>query len=402
MNVSMKRAREYAPDFDSVIDRSGTGSVKWECMREADPSVPDGTMPFWIADMDFACPAPLLDSMRRRIDRLIFGYSSNQTAEYFDAVQGWFERRFHWKIPSESIMFSPGVVPALGYLIDILSEPGDGVIIQSPVYYPFARTIENHARKVVDSSLVVRNGRYEMNVEDMVDKAIRNSAKILLLCSPHNPVGRVWREDELRNLRPLLENTDVIIVSDEIHCDLVRCGVTHTPLETIFPEYKHRIITATAPSKTFNIAGLQLSNIVIHDAMIRAEWRKYVIGRLGLKRPNAMAIVAAESAYSECEAWVESLKEYLDSNFEFMEEFIKRYIPKAAFKVPEGTYLAWVDMNAYTDDDVDLVRHLTTEGRVFVEAGSAFGTEGKGFIRMNIACPRSLLEEGLRRISSVL
>ncbi len=389
-------------DFDRFIDRDGTNSVKWEFMQESDPEVPPGTIPLWIADMDFPCAQPMIEALRERVDRLIFGYSSNGTSRFYRAVCGWYQHRFGWYLNSESIVFSPGVIPAIGYLIDILTEPGDGVIIQRPVYYPFTRTVVNHGRTVINNPLVCRDGRYEMDIPDLDAKMLDPTAKLLVLCSPHNPVGRVWSESELGKLRSLFERTNIAVISDEIHCDLVRGGVVHTPLEKVFPEFKDRIITATAPSKTFNVAGMQLSNIVIHDPRIRDRWREYVVGRLGLKRPTALAIVAAESAFGECEEWLEEVRAYLDGNFMFLQTFLEDALPKATCVTPEGTYLAWIDVRAYRFEESALMRSMVREGRVFAEGGSLFGVEGTGYIRINVACARSVLGEGLRRMAAIL
>lgn len=393
-------------NFDLPVDRSGTNSLKWEFMRKIDPETPEGTLPFWVADMDFACAEPIIEALHARVDRRIFGYSSHETPRYFDAVRGWYRRRFGWEVEPEAIVFSPGIVPAVNYLVEILTKEGEPVIIQRPVYYPFTGAIEARGRRVVNNPLLERDGRYEMDYADLERKADESGARLLILSSPHNPVGRVWTEEELKKLVAVCERRGITIVSDEIHYDLVRRGVRHHPLETVAPQYRDKIVTATAPSKTFNLAGMQLSNLVIHDPALRAAWRDYAGAKLHLELHNALAIEAAEAAFEKGEPWLEELVDYLDGQAEFLGRFLAERLPAARYRVPEGTYLAWIDFSAYggkrPGDAEALVRRLTREARVMLEAGSLFGPEGEGWIRLNFACPRSILAEGLERVAKAL
>lgn len=241
-----------------------------------------------------------------------------------------------------------------------------------------------------------------MDFDDLEQKAKNDQAKLILLCSPHNPVGRVWREDELRKFGEICLKNGLFIVSDEIHYDLVRKGIKHTPLVTLFPQHKKRIITATSASKTFNLAGMHLSNIIIHDAKIRKKWREYVVGQLRISTPDPLSIAATQAAFYLGEDWLEEVILYLDANLFFLENFIKEHLPKAKYTRPEGTYLAWIDLRAYGYPPEELKRILTVDAKVLVEEGTIFGEEGAGFIRVNVACPRDILKEGLERMANVL
>jgi len=389
-------------DLDEFIDRNGTNSVKWEAMRTMDPKAGPDTLPFWVADMDFPCAECVIEALHGRVDRKIFGYSTHRDAEYFRAVCGWYRHRFGWYVNSEDIFYSPGVVPAIAFLIDLLTESGDGVIIQRPVYYPFSNMIRSHERRIVNNALVEKGGRYEIDFDDLEAKASSPRNKLLILCSPHNPVGRVWTEAELERLGRICLDHGLFIISDEIHYDLVRRGVRHIPLETLFPEEKSRIITATAPSKTFNLAGMQLSNIVIHDRGLKARWRNYVCDRLGMSSPNALAIVATEAAYAEGEDWLSAVNDYIDGNIAFVKDFYARNMPLAEFHPPEGTYLTWTSLKAYGLSQEEIMALMSEEARVLVEAGTMFGEEGESFVRMNVACTRKTLEEGLERMAAAL
>ena len=389
-------------DLDAIVDRNGTNSVKWEFMQMLDPDVGEGTLPFWVADMDFACAKPVTDALHARIDRSIFGYSINYTGEYYRAVCGWYQHRFGWYVNSSDIVFSPGVVPAFNYLVDILSEPGEGVIIQTPVYYPFAGAIKSHGRVIVENPLIKKEGGYyEMDYEDLERKAVESKVKLLIFCSPHNPVGRVWTEAELKKLGEVCARHGITIISDEIHYDLVRMNVVHRPLETVIPEYRDRIVTCTAPSKSFNLAGMQISNIVIHDKAIRAKWDAYM-GKLSIMGPTALSIVATQAAYYEGEEWLDQVREYIDGNAAFVERFLKERLPKAVYHIPEGTYLIWIDLSAYGGTSEELVKRFMRESKVLIEAGTMFGAQAEGYVRINIACPRSLLKEAFNRMANTL
>lgn len=386
-------------DFDRIIDRNGTFSLKWENVTQALPGAPADALPLWVADMDFPCAEPILQALHERVDRQIFGYSVHQSAAYYAAVLGWYKRRFDWELTPEQLFYSPGVVPAIGFLIDLLTQPGDGVIIQPPVYYPFANKIRDYDRTIVTNPLLETDGCYSINFDDLADKLSQPENKGLLLCSPHNPVGRVWQSEELRQVVELCRRYDKWIIADEIHGDIVRQEHIHIPLEKLCPEYKHRIFTCTAPSKTFNLAGLQLSNIIINDPLIQAAWRAKVDGQIGLHGPNVFAITAAIAAYNDGEDWLEQVKRYLDANIAYAEAFVAEHLPKVRISPCQGTYLLWLDFRAYGLSAEELEERMLTVAKVALDEGKLFGTEGRGFERVNVACPRAILTDCLERIA---
>ena len=383
-------------NFNQLINRDHTNSVKWEFMQTLSKEINKDTLPFWIADMDFACPAPMLEAIKKRTDNLILGYSMADDS-YHKAVCNWMMRRFSWPVNSEDIVISPGVVEAIKTLILTLTSPGDGIIIQRPVYYPFSAIINLTGRTVSNNALVNRNGDYRINFKELEQKAAKPTNKMLLLCSPHNPVGRVWTEEELRRIIAICLDNDVIPVSDEIHFDLLRKGIKHIPAAKLFPD-EDKIITCTAPTKTFNAAGLQISNIIIKNKKFRQKWSAHT----GPELPSPLSLAAVKAAYNESEEWLEQLLPYLDENFAFMKHFLDEKLPLARFTIPQGTYLAWVDFSAYGYEDRELARILLKEANVLLEGGTMFGPEGSGFQRINVACPKSTLEQGLKRISAAL
>lgn len=389
-------------NFDSIIDRTETNSNKWEFMQALAPNAGPDTLPFWVADMDFPCAAPVIEAIHQRTDRLIFGYSNFHTPRFFRAVCGWYQHRFHWHIHSADIFYSPGVVPAIGFLIQALTKPNEGILIQPPVYFPFSNMIQNYGRQVVTNPLLNQNGYYTMDYADLDKKAADPATRLLILCSPHNPVGRVWKREELEKLVAICKKNHVSIISDEIHCDIIRQTFRHYPLETVAPDYKTHIFTCTAPSKTFNLAGLQLSNIIIHDSNVKDSWASYVSSKLGIHNPTPLSISAVQAAYEEGEDWLQQVNAYIDQNIDFVEKFIADAMPKARFFKAEGTYLIWIDVKGYGYTNEQVTQMLIDEADVLIEDGKMFGKEGDGYIRLNVACPRILLEEGLRRIARTL
>lgn len=388
--------------FDRTINRINTDSVKWDAVKTNFPKAAEGALPLWIADMDFPCAESIIDALHHRVDQKIFGYSTENTDEYYDAVCGWYSRRFGWKIDPGSICYSPGIVPAIAFLLRLLTKERDGVLIQRPVYYPFSAKIIGHNCVVINNSLLYENGKYTIDFEDFEHKIAENTTKLFILCSPHNPVGRVWTEQELKRMVKICKKYDKWIISDEIHSDLVRNGVIHYPLEMLCPEYKHKIITCVAPSKTFNLAGLKVSNIIINDLILRNRWHEEINKGFSMEHPNPFAITATIAAYTEGEEWLDQVKEYMDENLVFMKQYLDAHLPKARFSIPEGTYLAWVDLSAYVSDKLILEDLLQTKAGVVLDDGYVFGEEGNCFERINIACPRNILAECLNRIKTVL
>lgn len=382
-------------DFDRVIQRRGTGSVKWDL---AD-SIFGGSdlLPLWVADMDFESPPEVTAALVERARHGIFGYTA-ASPEYFESFVNWFRKRHQWEIHNEWIHFSPGVVPALNLLIQTFSNPGDRVIIQQPVYYPFMSAIRNNSREIVNNPLVLDQGRYRMDMDDLEKKARDDRTKILILCSPHNPVGRVWSRNELSLLGDICMKYNIIVISDEIHCDLTYPGIKHIHFASITDNYLMNSITCLSPSKTFNLAGLQTAGLIIANPEMQKKY-KQMIECVGLTWPNLFACEALTYAYKYGDLWLDAVIEYLTDNLSFLRDFIRRKIPEITLIEPEGTYLVWLDFRKLGLDRASLKRLLREKAKVALDDGFIFGSaEGEGFERINIACPRSILEEALNKI----
>ena len=385
-------------NFDAIIDRRGTGSEKWDMCDTIFSGT--GLLPLWVADMDFQSPPEVISALTERAAHGIYGYTA-YTGSAYESVINWFSTRHGWDIKKEWIVYSPGVVPALSLLVQCFTSPGDGIIIQRPVYHPFMHVVEWNGRKLLNSPLRQdKNGRYEMDLDDLRLRASDPSAKMIILCSPHNPPGRVWRRGELDTLIEICAERGILIVSDEIHCDLTYSGIKHIPLPLVRPEYSDRIITCTSPSKTFNLAGLQLSNIIIPDKTLRKEFRKISV-RNGIFDPNSFAAVAMEAAYNNGGEWLDEMMEYVQGNLEFLENFFKSQLPEVKVIEPEGTYLVWTDFRGFGMGYRELLKKFVDEAKVAPGQGDIYGPEGEGFMRINLACPRTILEEGLKRIAAV-
>ena len=384
--------------FDKVIDRSETQSAKWDYFEK-------DLLPLWVADMDFRVPQPIINAIIDRAKHGIFGYSYFHSA-YFDSVLDWFKRRYDWEIKKEWLAFTPGVIPAINLSIQSFSKPGDKIIIQDPVYYPFFGTIQNNGRKSLSNPLNLINGRYQMNFDDLRQKVKDPRAKILILCSPHNPVGRVWTREELMKIGEICIENEILIISDEIHCDLVYPGIKHTNFASISKNYALNSITCTSLSKTFNLAGLQLSNIIIPNKKLRQTFINtiesvFIPEEFGYL-PNDLSLVAFTAAYQECDEWLNSLLKYLQKNLEFLILFLKNNIPQIDVIEPEGTYLVWLDFRKLGIDSDKLEKFLFENAKVALDDGFKFGGGGEGFQRINIACPKSILEEALERIHNAV
>ncbi len=396
--------------FDENVNRSGTNSVKWEFVQNRDdPQTLEHTdqfigqehvLPMWVADMDFRCPEPVVQALVERARHGIYGYTA-PTNEFHQSVVGWMARRHGWKVDPHWICITAGVVPALHMLVRAFADEGDRVLIQPPVYYPFYSAIERNGARVVRSPLVLESGRYRMNFDDLAEKASDPRVKMAILCNPHNPVGRVWTQGELRRFGEICAQNDMLIVSDEIHGDLVYKGIEFTAFAALDDELAKRSVICTAPSKTFNMAGLQTSCIVIPDEAVRARFRRTLQSN-GLELPNSFGLVALQAAYDHGEAWLEQLLAYLQGNLEYLEAYIAQRIPQIDVVKPEGTYLVWLDCRRLGLDKSDLERLMTEVAKVHLDEGPLFGPEGEGFERINIACPRSVLAEALERIGGAI
>lgn len=386
-------------NFDEIIPRKGTHSVKWEAgelLKEfgITERFDDETISLFVADMDFQCPQPVLDALHARVEMKMFGYSTHKTtSDYNEAIQGWFKRRHNWDILADSIIYCPGTVHALNVAIKAYTKIGDGIIIQRPVYEPFTLSIEGNQRKVVNNSLVRNDGYYTIDFDDFEQKAQDPNNTMFILCSPHNPVGRVWTRDELTRMATICLDHDVTIIADEIHGDLVRKDVRHYPLCTVVDD--DRIVACTATNKTFNMAGLHCSNIIIHNK----EMRDAFTAELGFNLPSPFTISALIAAYNEGEDWLAQVKKYIDGNLTFMQGFLQEHMPNVRFIIPEGTYIAWLDFSAYGLSPEEVHDRIYNRANVVLEDGHRFGPEGADFQRICVPSPRPLLQQALERIA---
>jgi len=387
-------------NFDEVIDRIKHHSVKWDELEANFDDITEDVLPMWVADMEFKSPEPVIEAIKKVAEHGIYGYVSRPDS-YYQAIINWMERRHNWKVKKNWITYSPGVVPALSLIIRAFCQPGDKVIVQQPVYYPFFRVIENNGCHIVNNPLKFSNKKYLMDYDDLESKIDDPRVKLLILCNPHNPVGRVWQKEELIILGEICLKHNIIVVSDEIHADILFEGYKHTPFALISPAFAHNSITCTAPSKTFNLAGLKTSSIIIPSKKYYKIYENLLDG-LSLDGNNAFGLVALEAAYRDGEEWLEQLLSYLNENLKFLMGYFKERIPKIKVIRPEGTYLIWLDCRQLGLSTKDLNSLLIEKAKVALDDGCWFGTEGKGFMRINIAYPRSFLEEGLKRIEKAV
>lgn len=384
-------------NFDEPFDRKNTSCIKWDYNTMIFGK--EDVLPMWVADMDFSAPEPVVKALIERAKHGAYGYTA-KPPELYNALIRWMEKRHNWEIEKENLVFTPGVVPALSLAISAFTNPGDKIIVQPPVYYPFFDVIRYNGRTIVYNELKEVDGRYVMDLEDFKNQ-IDERVKMFILCSPHNPVGRVWTETELRRVAEICLENDILIISDEIHCDLAFSDYTHIPLASLSDDIAQKTLTFTAPSKTFNIAGLALSFGVISNEKLLEEY-KIMVERMELKISNIFGIVACEAAYKYGEEWLDQLMEYLEANANYLMEFCKERIPQIRPISPEGTYLMWLDCKKMGLDDNDLKRFMIETARVGLNHGPDFGPGGSGFQRINIACPRATLKEGLERIAAAV
>jgi len=385
-------------DFTTLTDRMPQGSGKWLLMKQANPNVPDGIAPFSVADMEFSMAPEIINGLKSYLDNTILGYPTAQQ-NYFDAVMNFMKRRHNWDVKQEWICPAPGVLPAIFTLLKALSEPGDGVIIQTPVYYPFYNGITFTGRTQVHNPLICTDGHYTMDYADLEEKCKDPKNKILIFCSPHNPVGRVWTKDELEKMARICLDNGVVIISDEIHFDIVMPGYEHTVLASINEELASNVITCTAPSKTFNLAGAKAANIIVPNAEHR---EKFWTERLTTndKTINTLGYEACRLAYTECDAWLDELLATLEENRCFLTEFIERELPQIKLTRLEGTYLQWMDFSGFGVDAKQVDKDMIEKAYLFLDDGAVFGAPGIGFQRINFACPKHVLEAGLIRLKT--
>ncbi|MCL2328018.1 MAG: pyridoxal phosphate-dependent aminotransferase [Bacteroidetes bacterium] len=382
--------RDCPYSFNTIINRYGTNSLKFDFAAER--GKPEGLLPMWVADMDFPAPLEVLADLQQCISHGIFGYTEPKD-DYFAAVIDWFSTRFDYCVQQHEIVLAPGVVFALAQIVRAFTAPNDAVLIQTPVYYPFYNVVQENGRQLVTNSLVYSEGKYSINFEDFEQKIIAHKVKLFLLCSPHNPVGRVWTRPELERMNEICIRHNVIVISDEIHCDFVWGGHSHT----CFGLINENAIVATAPSKTFNLAGLQASNIFVKNEDLR---KKLIaeISRSGYHQLSTLGLVSCQSAYTKGAAWLAELKIYLEENIRFVQEFLSAQLPKIKLIEPQATYLLWLDFSAYKLTHAELDQKITNEAKLWLNSGTMFGAEGAGFQRINIASPKPVIVQALGQL----
>jgi cystathionine beta-lyase len=384
-------------DFDAVIDRRNTGSLKWDYPERALGH--KDVIPMWVSDMDFAAPQPVIDAIRARTEHGVFGYPLTPPS-YWAAIQSWFKARHNWDVKKEWLSKSPGVVPALSLCVTAFTHPGDKVVVQTPVYYPFFSAIKHNGRRIVRNPLKSENGRWAMDFDDL-ERKIDPRTRLLILCSPHNPVGRVWRREELNRLAEICVQKDLLIVSDEIHSDLVFTGYKHFPLASLSEEAAKRTITLTAPSKTFNTAGLTTAVVIASNPKILNLFNSEA-ANAGLTMGNIFGIAALEAAYTQGAEWLDQLLPYLEENVNAAQRFFEARIPRVKFIRPEGTYLALLDCRGLGLDQKALNDFFLRKAGVYFDEGTLFGDELAGFERINLGAPRSVLLQALERIEAAV
>ncbi|MCK6077769.1 MalY/PatB family protein [Paenibacillus silvae] len=381
--------------FNTPITRLSTASEKWDGLEHFF-GVTDA-LPMWVADMDFAAPPSVIEALQTRVGHGVFGYTLQSDA-YQAAVISWMERRHNWKIQSDWMVFTPGIVPALSIAVQQFTSPGDAVVIQTPVYPPFYDVVRGQGRELVTNPLLEKQGQYTMDLEHLEASFQTGKIKMLILCSPHNPVGRVWTREELEELASLCLKYNVLIVSDEIHADLIYERGAHTPLSLISEEIANYSIICTAPSKTFNIPGLCTSNIIIANTDLR---ERFALGvrTMGLSSISTFGAAATEAAYDGGEEWLDQCLTYIRGNMEYVQQYITEHIPGINVLLPEATYLLWVDFRGLGMTHAELTRKLLHEAKLAFNDGAVFGAESAGFMRINVACSRATVEEAMRRLS---
>ena len=381
-------------NFDEIVDRRNTDCLKYDFSVER--GMPEDVLPLWVADMDFRTAPGIIERAVADAGLGIYGYTEGKD-DYFQAVAAWYENYFGWKVEKKWLVKTPGIVFAIGIAVQALTKEGDAVMIQQPVYYPFSAVIKENDRVLVNNALVLKDGHYEIDFKDFEKKIIQNNVKLFVLCSPHNPVGRVWTVDELRRMGEICLKHDVKVVSDEIHSDFVYEGIKHHVFSTVDSAFEDISIICTAPSKTFNLAGLQASNIFIPNGQIRKAFQHKMLAA-GYSQINMIGLHACQAAYETGREWLEELKVYLKGNLDYVRAYLEENLPQIKLIEPEGTYLIWLDCRALGLSEENLEHLIVHEAKLWLDSGAIFGADGEGFERINIACPRAVLKEALERL----
>ena len=385
-------------NFDEVIDRHNTACLKYDFAIQR--GRPADILPLWVADMDFPIAREIQEALINRCQHAVFGYSESDDA-YFNAVHDWYAKHFNWETKQEWLTKTPGIVFALAMAVKAFTKPGEAVLINQPVYYPFTEVIKDNKRELINSPLVLKDGKYSINFADLEAKIVQNNVKLMLLCSPHNPVGRVWSAEELQKIGDICLAHNVIIVSDEIHSDFVWGENKHTVFATLGEKYAQNCMVCTAPSKTFNIAGLQVSNIFIPNENLRRAFR-HEVAAAGYSQVNTLGLVACEAAYRYGEDWLKQVKTYIEANIRFVDEYLQSNLPQIKLLAPQGTYLVWLDCSALGFTAEDREQWLWHKAKLWLDGGGIFGPEGQAFERINVACPRSTLLQALEQLKKAV
>ena len=381
-------------DFDTVIDRRNTASTKHD-MVEVN-GYPADVLPMWVADMDFKVPPCVVEALQKSVDHGIFGYSF-PTDGYFQAVQNWFKNHFSWEIEKDWIQFAPGVVFALATAIRVMTRPQEAVLVTPPVYYPFYNVINNNDRKLVESQLLYEDGKYTIDFADFEKKILEENVKLFILCSPHNPICRVWTQEELEKIGRICHRHGVKVISDEIHCDFTWPGITHIPFIKACPEMAADTIVCTAPSKSFNLAGLQTSNIIIPDTAMREAWQKEML-RINYHAPNSLGLRACQAAYEGGEQWLNECKAYMKGNLDYVRTYLEENIPQIKLVEPEGTYFAWLDCSGLGMTKAELDDMIIHKAKLWLDTGSLFGDCAEQFQRVVLACSRKVVAQAMEQL----
>lgn len=385
-------------DFDKIIDRHGTNCLKFDFAKERGKNGDE--LSLWVADMDFEVAKPITDALQAQVNHGIYGYTEVKS-DYFDIVKNWFKDNFGWDIKKGSLVKTPGVVYAIAMAVKAFTKEGEAVIIQQPVYYPFGEMIIANNRKLVNSPLVLKDGRYEIDFEDFEKKIIKNNVKLFILCSPHNPVGRVWSVEELKKIGDICIKHNVVIFSDEIHADFVYEPNKHHVFASLGESYAANSVIATAPSKSFNIAGLQVSNIFIENKKLRDAFRNEIV-KSGYSQLNTMGLVAARAAYESGKEWLDEVRAYISDNLIFFRDYLKENIGELSLIEPEGTYLVWVDFRKLGLSEKQREDLIVNKAKLWIDSGAMFGVDGEGFERFNIACTREYLKMALDSLAKAI
>jgi len=384
-------------NFDEVIDRTGTSCVKWDFaekyFKEKD------LLPMWVADMDFKTPDFIVEAVKKRAQHEIYGYTVKPES-YFQSMIHWIKEKHKWTIEKDWIVFSPGIVPAVNLAVMAHTKPGDKIIVQPPVYFPFFSAVKDNGRQLIYNQLKLNNGRYNMDFEDL-DNKIDHRTKMIIISNPHNPGGSAWTKDELSKLGEICLKHKILIISDEIHSDLVIPPHKHTVMANISKEIADITISMMAPSKTFNLAGMATSSVIISNPELRNDFQ-VMLDRVHVGMGNLFGMVASEAAYSHGKEWLGQMLDYVKGNLDYMESYIKENIPQIKMMRPEATYLVWLDFSGLGLSDADLKAFVLQKAKLGLNDGPVFGPGGKGFQRMNIACPRAIVEEAMSRLEKAI